>query len=86
MLGLFREASLIDRGAVLVAAPVDVFYALSRGSSSNGASMPVKPATMSLREIRNHVPAVLPGARLRRLLLWRYLLTWQKPQEQHHPS
>jgi trans-aconitate methyltransferase len=77
VLGLFREASLTDTAVALVAAPVNVFYALSRGWSYSGA--PIKPPGMSLREIRETIHSSLPGARLRRLLLWRYLLTWQKP-------
>ncbi len=80
VLGLFREASLTDRGVALVAVPVNVFYALSRGWSSSGA--PTKLADMSLREIHESVSSHLPDACLHRLLLWRYLLTWQKPQEQ----
>lgn len=78
VLGLFREASLTDRAVALAAAPVNVCYALSRGWVSDGA--PIKPPDMSLSEIRQAVSSVLPGGRLRRLLLWRYLLTWQKPQ------
>ncbi|SRR5260221_4134613 len=78
VLGCFREAGLADIGIVLVAAPVNVFYALSRGSFKSGA--PTRPADMSLREIRESVSSHLPDACLRRLLLWRYLLTWQKPQ------
>ncbi|MBO0790858.1 MAG: methyltransferase domain-containing protein [Ktedonobacteraceae bacterium] len=77
VLGLFREVSLADTAVSVVAAPVNTFYALTRGWSSSGA--PVKPANMSLREIHKTVSIHLPGARLRRLLLWRYLLTWQKP-------
>lgn len=78
VLGLFREASLTDRAVALVAAPVNACYALRRGWISSGA--PIKPPDMSLSELRRAVSSLLPGARLRRLLLWRYLLTWQKPQ------
>ena len=78
VLGLFREASLTDTAVALVAAPVNVFYALSHGWSSSGA--PIKPPDMSLQEIREAVASNLASARLRRLLLWRYLLTWQKPE------
>jgi SAM-dependent methyltransferase len=78
VLGLFREASLTDYAAALVAAPVNVFYALSRGLVKSGA--PVKPPELSLQEIREITSDLLAGAQLRRLLLWRYLLTWQKPQ------
>jgi SAM-dependent methyltransferase len=78
VLGLYREASLTDYTVALVAAPVNICYALRHGWFSSGA--PIKPPDMSLPEIRETVSSVLPGARLRRLLLWRYLLTWQKPQ------
>jgi len=77
VLGLFRETSLTDTAVALVAAPVNVFYALARGWSESGA--PIKPPAMSLPEIRETVSSTLPGACLRRLLLWRYLLTWQRP-------
>jgi trans-aconitate methyltransferase len=78
VLGLFREVSYTDRAVALIATPVNVFYALYRGRVSRGA--PIKPPDMSLAEIHETVASVLPGTRLRRLLLWRYLFTWQKPQ------
>ena len=78
VLGLFREASLTDRAVAVAATPVNAFYALHRGRVASGA--PIKLPEMSLSEIRETAPSVLPGVRLRRLLLWRYLLTWQKPQ------
>jgi SAM-dependent methyltransferase len=34
---------------------------------------------LTTREVRQHAAAVLPGAQVRRLLFWRYLLTWQRP-------
>lgn len=80
VLGCFREAGLTDLGIALVATPINTFYALSRGSVKSGA--PTRPAEMSLREIRARVSSHLPDACLRRLLLWRYLLIWQKPQNQ----
>lgn len=79
VLGLFREISLADKGIALVAIPVNTFYAYTRGWSSSGA--PIKQANMSLQEIRQSVSTQLPAAQIHRLLLWRYLLTWQKPQE-----
>ena len=79
VLGLFREASLTDKVVALIAVPVNVFSALNHGSSESSAPVPTRSADMSLREIQAHVSFHLPGARLRRLLLWRYLLTWQKP-------
>jgi trans-aconitate methyltransferase len=44
------------------------------------ASMPVvvdPPLTTS--QVRREAGAVLPGAQVRRLLFWRYLLLWRKP-------
>ena len=41
--------------------------------------IPVTDAVRTVREVRREAAAVLPGARVRRLLLWRYLLTWTKP-------
>ncbi|GHO48658.1 hypothetical protein KSX_68210 [Ktedonospora formicarum] len=72
VLGLFREVSLADRGIALVAIPVNIYYARSRGWSESGA--PIKPANMTLQEIRKTASSHLPDAHLRRLLLWRYLL------------
>lgn len=81
VLGLFRKAGLTDLTITFIATSVDAFYALSRGRSSDSGA-PVKPPDMSLREIRETVYSRLPNACLHRLLLWRYLLIWQKPQEQ----
>jgi hypothetical protein len=41
--------------------------------------MPVKAPELTLRQVRQQVSEVLPGARVRRLLLWRYELVWHKP-------
>lgn len=40
---------------------------------------PAKDPDMSLREVRRRATKLLPGARLRRRLLWRYTLEWDKP-------
>ena len=42
-------------------------------------AMPVVDPVLTTRDVRAAATAVLPGARVRRLLLWRYLLTWRKP-------
>ncbi|WP_041259424.1 class I SAM-dependent methyltransferase [Pseudofrankia inefficax] len=34
---------------------------------------------LTTREVARQAAAVLPGVRVRRLLFWRYLLTWEKP-------
>jgi SAM-dependent methyltransferase len=41
--------------------------------------MPVRNPELTTRQVRQQAGAVLPGVRVRRLLLWRYLLVWRKP-------
>nr|WP_275889314.1 class I SAM-dependent methyltransferase [Nakamurella flavida] len=41
--------------------------------------MPTAAAPLALREVRRAARAVLPGARVRRLLFWRYALVWERP-------
>jgi trans-aconitate methyltransferase len=42
-------------------------------------AMPVMDSPATTRDVRAEATAVLPDVRVRRLLLWRYLLTWRKP-------
>ena len=42
-------------------------------------AMPVADGGLTTREVRAQAADLLPGARVRRLLFWRYLLVWQKP-------
>jgi SAM-dependent methyltransferase len=42
-------------------------------------SVPMKDPVLTTRQVRDCARAVLPSAEVRRLLLWRYLLTWRKP-------
>jgi hypothetical protein len=44
-------------------------------------SMPVQDPAWTTREVRATASAVLPGARVRRQVFWRYLLTWTRPAE-----
>jgi len=41
--------------------------------------MPMRDPELTTREVRRQASAVLPGARVRRLVYWRYLLTWTAP-------
>ena len=42
-------------------------------------SMPIAVPELTVRQVRRQAQAVLPGARVRRLLFWRYLLEWDRP-------
>lgn len=77
VLGLDRTASLFDAGArSLIAYPVSGYYRVVRATSPVGART-VEP-TMTLPEIRRQAAGLLPGATVRRHLLWRYSLVWTK--------
>jgi hypothetical protein len=41
--------------------------------------MPMRDPEIGLREIRETAAARLPGARVRRLLMWRYSLVYTRP-------
>jgi 2-polyprenyl-3-methyl-5-hydroxy-6-metoxy-1,4-benzoquinol methylase len=79
VLGLHRARSFVHLGARgLAGYPVSAFYRITRPTSRVGA--PVRDPTMTLSEIRRGAGALLPGATIRRHLLWRYSLAWAKPQ------
>jgi SAM-dependent methyltransferase len=43
------------------------------------AAMPVRAPELTTRQVRSAAEQVLPGVRVRRLVFWRYLLTWTRP-------
>jgi SAM-dependent methyltransferase len=43
------------------------------------AAMPVAQPDRTVRQVRAETARLLPGARVRRLLFWRYLLIWRRP-------
>jgi SAM-dependent methyltransferase len=79
VLGVFRERRA-DLPYSAAAVPINAYLAARRGWSDPGA--PIKSPDMTLPEIRTAGKALLPDVRIRRLLLWRYLLTWRHPQNQ----
>jgi hypothetical protein len=42
-------------------------------------NMPGAAPELTVRQVREQAQALLPGARVRRLLFWRYLLEWERP-------
>lgn len=62
-------------GAALLASGGRWPTRLARGL--HHAGMPVHYPELTTREVRSAAAEVLPGAQVRRLLLWRYLLTWR---------
>ena len=45
-----------------------------------GPAMPVMDPELTIRQVRQQAERALPGATVRRLILWRYELVWRKPE------
>lgn len=81
VLGLYRTTTLGDYARAAVALPVSrglrVWYD-PHGEAAKQEPILRSPG-MPLATIRKEAAALLPGVSLKRFLLWRYLLSWQKP-------
>jgi SAM-dependent methyltransferase len=76
IVGLYRGETLTDSAVAAVAFPVSWIFRLVRGYADVGA--PVQEPRETLAEIRRECDLLLPGATLRRRLLFRYSLIWRK--------
>ncbi|WP_033427977.1 class I SAM-dependent methyltransferase [Saccharothrix syringae] len=77
VLGLAREEGALDRALSLVSVPLNLAHRLVRDDPPQTA--PVRGWSLSLREIREVADRVVPGARFRRHLYWRYSMVWAAP-------
>jgi ubiquinone/menaquinone biosynthesis C-methylase UbiE len=89
---LMRSDAVREVLVELVAAPVNRLYGMvfavlrriGRGSwyqlePTNEAMPKVFDAPLTTRQARRVAAEALPGAQVRRLLFWRYLLVWRRP-------
>jgi ubiquinone/menaquinone biosynthesis C-methylase UbiE len=77
VVGLARNGSPADWLAGAAGIPADRYYKLIKGEGNSGA--PIMDPDMSWSQVREAAVRVLPGARYRRHLLWRYSVIWTKP-------
>lgn len=78
VVGLARSRYPADLPRELAAALANVLFRLTR--SVWQPAVPIVSASgASYAEIREMAERLLPGARFRRHLLWRYSLIWQRP-------
>lgn len=77
VVGLSRTVSATDHLAAAAALPVAKTLRLRRGHDPVDA--PIADPRESLSEIRAAAGEILPGARIRRRLLFRYVLRWRRP-------
>lgn len=78
VLGCFEERTKFDLACSCVALPVNRWYLRKRGA--HDYPLPTAKPTMTLPEVRSATKRILPTARVRRHLLWRYSLVWRKPK------
>jgi SAM-dependent methyltransferase len=77
VVGLAANGSIGDYLAGAPGIPANLIYRAVYREGSSGA--PVKESDMTWAEVRATAARLLPGARYRRHLLWRYSLRWTKP-------
>ncbi|WP_104814856.1 bifunctional 2-polyprenyl-6-hydroxyphenol methylase/3-demethylubiquinol 3-O-methyltransferase UbiG [Kitasatospora sp. MMS16-BH015] len=89
VLGCYPERSRLDWAWSLAAVPVNAAARLAvwaaerlrrapaAAAEAEAVQAPVRPPTMTLAEIRQAAAELLPGAKVRRLLFWRYLLVYR---------
>ncbi|MFJ9679136.1 class I SAM-dependent methyltransferase [Streptomyces sp. NPDC101194] len=83
VVGLSRESTPGDRLLALASVPLNVAMALikNRGrkaSRPDSMTAVTRSAEMTFADIVREARRVLPGARLRRRLFWRYTLVWRE--------
>ena len=77
VVGLAGDGSPADWVIGAAGIPANLWYKRTRGEGNPGA--PIMGPDMTWSQIRSATARLLPGARYRRHLLWRYSLTWVKP-------
>jgi SAM-dependent methyltransferase len=77
VVGLAGNGSPVDWVIGAAGIPANLYYKRTRGESSPGA--PVMDPDMTWSQVRKAAARLLPGARYRRHLLWRYSLRWTRP-------
>ncbi|WP_210410935.1 hypothetical protein [Oerskovia sp. KBS0722] len=77
-MGLTRPRTAWDWTVSAAAVPAAKIARRRRGEWEHGS--PIAEVTTSHAELRAAAREILPGARLRRRLYWRYTLVWRAPE------
>jgi ubiquinone/menaquinone biosynthesis C-methylase UbiE len=80
ILGLYRERTILDYMYSLISVPFNIFYSSWYLTSilTTRSVAPLRPAQLSLKEIKVIANTLIPSFRLQRHLFWRYSLIWKK--------
>ena len=77
VVGLANNGSPADWVIGAAGLPANRYYRWTKGEGHPGA--PIMEPDMTWAQVRKTAARLLPGARYRRHLLWRYSLVWTKP-------
>ncbi|WP_243789556.1 bifunctional 2-polyprenyl-6-hydroxyphenol methylase/3-demethylubiquinol 3-O-methyltransferase UbiG [Saccharopolyspora gloriosae] len=80
LIGLARHHTPLDWACDIAAIPAHRILARRHGGVTEPPDLPTRDPAMTWDQVRHAARDLLPGSRYRRLLLWRYALTWQKPE------
>ncbi|MFJ5733799.1 class I SAM-dependent methyltransferase [Streptomyces paradoxus] len=81
IVGMAANRTVLDWLISACGVPVSLLYARRHGGKRGPAGMPMEDVHMSWAEIRRALHRLLPGCDVRRTLLWRYVVVWDKPRE-----
>ena len=81
ILGLYKETTITDYAYSLISVPLNYIYLRRYHSivSATEHKAPVRPAKLSLKQIKLVANSIIPDYELKRHLFWRYSLIWDKP-------
>lgn len=77
VVGLWKMSACADYAYIPL---VPLIRAMDLARIKGGPAAPVRDPEETLTRIRGAADAILPGAKIRRRLLWRYTLLWHKPR------
>ncbi|WP_434448427.1 class I SAM-dependent methyltransferase [Lentzea sp. E54] len=85
VVGLYLTSTRADYAMELVTLPANAIVGLVKAANGTGGKphdteMPMVMTAPTLPEIRAAAAEVVPGARVRRHLFWRYSLVWRAPE------
>ncbi|HEY3610791.1 MAG TPA: class I SAM-dependent methyltransferase [Pseudonocardiaceae bacterium] len=79
VIGLYAPATIVDNLWQAAAVPSNLLVSWAHGRDTPTVAMtaPVRQPTTTLAQLRAQAREILPGARIRRRLFWRYSLVWR---------
>ncbi|GLY54948.1 class I SAM-dependent methyltransferase [Lentzea sp. NBRC 102530] len=85
VVGLYTIATPVDWAVEAVTLPANAVVGVAKAATGTAGKpydvdMPVVMSAPTLNEIRGAAAEILPGARIRRRLFWRYSMVWHAPE------